>query len=207
MPAAVPVPIRQAMFHRWQRGASAAELGRGFAIAPRTVRNLLPRWRERGEDGLAPDYRRPPEPDPADEHPARAPALLLRREHPRGGAGLIRVYLAGQGITPSPAVRTLQRWFRRAGLAPAPPGRRPDAERRRAAAPHEIWQVDAAEEIHLAGGPSACWLRVVDEFTGAVLHTAVFPPRALERGAGLRLAGATPGGVPPLGDAPGHPRR
>jgi transposase len=207
MPAAVPVPIRRAMFRRWQQGTTAAELSRSFGIAPRTVRGLLRRWRQRGEDGLAPDPPRPPDRAPTHDHPAFGPALLLRRQHPRWGAGLIRVYLAKQGLAPLPGVRTLQRWFRRAGLAPAPAGRRPDSEGRRAAAPHEIWQVDAAEEIHLGGGGSACWLRVVDEFTGAVLHTAVFPPRALEFGPGRGHAGATAGGLPPLGPAPGPPRR
>lgn len=207
MPAAVPVPIRQAMFRRRKHGATAAELSQAFGVAPRTVRNLLRRWRERGEDGLAPDYRRPPDPAPTPDHPAFGPALLLRQQHPRWGAGLIRVYLAKQGLTPLPGVRTLQRWFRRAGLAPAAPGRRPDPEGRRATAPHEIWEVDAAEEIHLGGGGSASWLRIVDEFTGAVLHTAVFPPRALECRPRLRHPGAVAGGLPPLGPAPIHPRR
>jgi transposase len=207
MPAAVPVPIRQAMFGRWEQGATAAALSQDFGVAPRTVRNLLRRWRQRGQDGLRPDYRRPSEPAPDPGHPAFAPAVLLRRQHPRWGAGLIRVYLARQGVAPLPATRTIQRWFRRAGLAPAPAGRRPDADGRRAAAPHEIWQVDAAEEIRLEGAASACWLRVVDEFSGAVLHTAVFPPGALECGPRLGHAGAVAGGLPPLGPAPRDPRR
>lgn len=81
MPTAVPLPIRQAMSRRLRLGASAAELSQAFGIAPRTVRNLLRRWRERGEAGLAPDYHRPP--DPAGEHPALGPDLELRRQHPR----------------------------------------------------------------------------------------------------------------------------
>ena len=44
------------------------------------------------------------------------------------------------------------------------------------------WQVDAAEDVGLAGGAHASWLRIADEFTGAVLLTVVFPPRAVELG-------------------------
>ena len=63
-------------------------------------------------------------------------ALDLRRAHPSWGAGLIRVILRRQFPHQSlPVVRTLQRWWERAGLAPAPAGRRPAAESRRAAAP------------------------------------------------------------------------
>ena len=56
-------------------------------------------------------------------------ALALRREHPIWGAGLIRVMLRRQLPQDAPpAERTLQRWFVRAGLAPAPAGRRPAAD-------------------------------------------------------------------------------
>ena len=96
--------------------------------------------------------------------PARSPALHLRQQHPGWGAGLIRVMLQQQGIEPLPAERTLQRWFARAGLGPAPPGRRPEAASRRATRPHDTWQVDAAEEIRLADDTRVSWLRIADEF-------------------------------------------
>jgi hypothetical protein len=202
MPAPVPLPIRQAMWRRWEQGATTAELSDAFDLPARTVRNLLRRWRQRGATGLAPDYGHLPDPPPAPDHPAFEPAARLRREHPAWGAGLIRIYLEDQRVQPLPAVRTLQQWFRRAGLTPAPPGRRPASSGPRATAPHDIWEVDAAEEILLGDGTKASWLRGVDEFTGAVLHTAIFPPRALER----RARGVHPGPVArrlrPLGPAP-----
>ena len=100
--------------------------------------------------------------------------MALRTVHPCWGAELIRIYLEDQGIPVIPCARTLQRWFQRFGLGPAPAGRKPPADRR-ASHPHDIWQVDAAEEIALANGQRVSWLRVVDEFSGAVLHTAIFP--------------------------------
>ena len=193
MPAPVPLPIRQAMLQRAKHGATTTELSQDFDIPARTVRNLLKRFRERGDEGLTPNYRRLSQPPPPPKHPAFAPAVLLRQEHPEWGAGLIRVYLQKQGVQPLPCVRTIQKWFRRVGLGPAPPGKRPAASANRATTPHQIWQVDAAEEIELGDGTKVSWLRIVDEFTGAVLHTAIFPPREVER----RASGVHPGRTAP----------
>jgi transposase len=178
MPAPVPVPIRQAIWALHQQGASAGELAGRFGLAARTVRGLIQRGRERGAEGLAPD---PTHPNPP-PHPAREAALRLRREHPTWGAGMIRVWLGRSGVAGLPGTREIQRWFAAAGLNPAPGGRRPRPARRPASAPHETWQVDAAERMALADGSQASWLRVTDEATGAALLTAVFPPRALGPG-------------------------
>jgi hypothetical protein len=35
--------------------------------------------------------------------------------------------------------------------------------------------MDAVEQIRLSQGPRVSWLRITDEFTGAILHTKVFP--------------------------------
>src|SRR4051794_40227503 len=165
MPRPVPLPIRQAIWDRHQQGASSGELAVAFNLPPRTVRGLLQRGRQ-GPEALEP-ARPGPGADPKPEHPARVPAVLLRREHPAWGAGLIRVMLRRQGIEPLPNARTLQRWFAKAGLGPAPQGRRPESDkRRRATRPHETWQVDAAEDIGSGDGSRASWLRMADEFTG-----------------------------------------
>jgi transposase len=195
------------MLRRSERGATTAELSQEFGLPARTVRNLLQRVRERGEEGLSPDYHRLPQPPPPLQHPAFPAAVLLRQQHTGWGAGLIRVYLQKQGIQPLPCVRTLQKWFRRVGLGPAPPGKRPAASASRATRPHQVWQVDAAEEIPLGDGTKVSWLRIVDEFTGAVLHTVIFPPRALEQRAGTGDPGRTPSRVLSLGLARGHPGR
>lgn len=201
MPAPVPLPIRLAMRRRLEHGATVAQLSQAFAVAPRTVRNLVRAWRKDPQSSVAPAYASRSVPPPPPDHPAYEPALLLRREHPGWGAVLIRIYRERQGVRPLPAARTLQRWFSRAGLGPAPPGQRPKASEGRATAPHEIWEVDAAEEIRLGTGATVSWLRVADEFTGAVLHTAVFPPRAREFRPRDQHPGTTACGVRPLGVA------
>jgi transposase InsO family protein len=206
MPAPVPLPIRQAIWARHQANESVTELARTYGLAPRTVRGLIQRGRQRGVEGLAADPTVPAARE-RPNHPAYEAAIQLRRQHPGWGSDLIRVMLAEQGLAPLPAARSLRRWFAAAGLNPAPPGRRPQSERRRARAPHQTWQVDAAEEMRLADGSRVCWLRIADEFTGAVLGTAIFPPRALERRARDLGPGAAPRGVRPLGAARPGPRR
>src|SRR5262249_30443014 len=162
----------------WQQGRSLADLAASFGVCPRTVRHLLRRFREHGALEPAYDHCGRPSATPT---PLIAEALRLRQQHPRWGAGLIRVVL--QEAHPQaavPCVRTLQRWLCRLQEAPAPPGRRPDSVATRAQRPHEVWQVDAADQMRLRTGRQVSWLRVIDECSGAVLKTVVFPPRELE---------------------------
>src|SRR5262249_21773435 len=141
-----------------------------------TVRRLLQRFRRRGRDGIPPDYRHPSAAEGAPSESVSA-ALDLRREHPTWGAGMIRVQLLLEAPTrPAPSERPLQRWFVRADLAPAPAGRPPATSLARARAPHETWQMDAKEHIPIQNHEEVSWLRLIDECSGAVLWTAVFPP-------------------------------
>lgn len=181
MPRALAVPVRQVVLRRWRRGQTVGDIAAALTLLPRTVRRLIHRYASRPADpqALAPHYavcgRQRPWPNQQLFHDA----LTLRREHPAWGAGLIRVFLQDRWPNePLPSVRTLQRWLHRAGLGPAPRGRRPKAARAQARRPHEVWQMDAVERIRLAGGQWACWLRLTDEYTGAILFTRVF---AVER--------------------------
>ena len=117
-------------------------------------------------------------------------ACDLKREHPAWGAGLIRLQLREHAAQRSlPSVRSLRRAFIRAGV------HRPRHRRVRtvvvpqAVDPHEIWQVDAVENVPLAAGQRICWLTVTDEVSGAILATEVSssPP------VGTRLPRRDPG--------------
>jgi transposase len=181
MPKPIPVPVRRKLWERSQQGETTASLASAFNLSPRTVRSLLKRFRDLGADALRPNYHPPtwlPHAYPAS---VRKAVLALRRKYPTWGATLIRLALSQrQPKIAWPHPRTMQRWFQSAGLAPAPPPRRPPRVSGRAQQPHETWQMDAAELIPLANQTLVCWLRIVDEATGAVLKTVVFPPRALD---------------------------
>jgi hypothetical protein len=188
MPQPIPVPIRQQIWKRVQQGEDAAMIAAALRLRPRTVQHLVRRFRQCGSSALSPDYHAPSRQPSVCEHLIQE-AVCLHQEHPTWGAGFIRVRL---GIRHPkhvlPSERTLQRHFQLARQAPAPPGRKPTSERIPAEGPHHVWQMDASERIPLSTGQCVSWLRCVDEFTGAVLGTRVFPPRGLESSAGDRHA-------------------
>jgi Homeodomain-like domain len=184
MPRPIPMPLRHAILRRWHKGQSVSTIADAIGLVPRTVRHLVRRFQLQGDSAVAASYHHAETPEPRGSTALFQIAMQLRQEHPTWGAGLIRVILRLDKASSSPpSERTLQRWFRRYGVAPAPVGRHPSRSDRRAQAPHEIWQMDAKEQIRLATGERVSWLRVVDECSGAVLWTAVFPPWAMESGA------------------------
>ena len=149
MPRPIPVPIRRAMFRLWQQGRGTRQIATSLDLPCSTVRRLLQRFRRHGIDGIPPDYRYLSVTEAAPSEMVQT-AVRLRREHPTWGAGLIRVQLLLEAPgRPVPSERTLQRWFVRADLSPAPAGRPPGTNLARATAPHEIWQMDAKEHIRL----------------------------------------------------------
>jgi hypothetical protein len=77
--------------------------------------------------------------------------------------------------TEIPSERTLQRWLRRHGLAPARSGRPRTKCWQRAEHPHEVWEVDAADQKRLADGRLVSWLRVVDECSGRCFKAGFSP--------------------------------
>jgi hypothetical protein len=205
MPKPVPIPVRRKLLERAQQGESTASLAAAFDLAPRTVRHLRKRFRDRGPDGVAPDYHRPRDLPHAYPDPVRDAALALRRQHPTWGAVLIWVALGQRRPKldrPRPHPSTLRRWFHDANLAPALSARRPRPQAKRATAPHQTWQIDAAERIPLADGTQVSWLRLVDEASGAVLGTTIFPPSVLEPSRPPGHPDRSPQAVCPLGPAP-----
>lgn len=202
MPRAIPFPVRQAIWQRSRDGQDVATIAAAFGLPSRTIRHLVSRFQRGGLDTLAAAYDACGLATPKPAAALVQAVLQIRREHPTWGAGLIRVMLHRQRLdsaTPLPTPRTLQRWLARAGLAPAAVGRRPKGESRRATRPHEVWQMDAAEQVPLQSGIRICWLRLVDECSGAVLWTKVFPPRALAPRAAGRDPNRTPQGVHAVG--------
>src|SRR5260370_31010364 len=121
MPTPIPMPVRQVIVQRTAQGQSASLIARCLGLLPRTVRRLVQRLRVRGPNALATLYPGRPHPHPPPFRALLEDALQLRRAHSTWGAGLVRVLLRRHSpADPIPAARTLQRWFRRAELLPAP---------------------------------------------------------------------------------------
>ena len=200
MPHPIPLPVRQVIVQRAEQGQSAGLIARSLGLVSRSVRQLLQRLRMQGNNALLTSYPGRAYPHPPQFRALVEEALQLRREHPTWGAGLVRVWLRRYYPAASiPAERTLQRWFRRAGLIPAPSGRRAEpSSYHRAPQPHEVWQMDAADQVALRNGKQVCWLRIADECSGAVLETAVVAESYGKWREVLRLE--TSAGVPAVAD-------
>ena len=196
MPAAIAVPIRQRLLAFAAQGLCATQIARRLGLSVRSVRRLRQQLRGRDPAALGPRYQRC-----GGRCRPVAAALDLRRQHPSWGAPYIRVVLAEQASQPLPSARTLQRHFRVAGLQPAPAGRPPGDACPRARVLHECWQLDACEYVPLQDGTEVCWLRVVEEYSGAFLQTVVFPPTLLAAGAAGKDPAVPPAGLRPLGPA------
>ncbi len=181
MPRAIPLLVRQALWSAAAQGASTAELADRFDLPARSIRHLLRLARTVGHP-VAPAYRSGPRLRP--DSSVFDAALLLKEEHPDWGARFIRGVLADSHPEDAlPNERTIRRWLHRPDLAPAPPGKR-SSRLPRATRPHQRWQVDAADQMHLLDGSPLSWLKAVDECSGAVLGTVLFPPGAVQPGVG-----------------------
>jgi transposase InsO family protein len=172
MPRALCEADRQAIWRRHQQGESAAVIAKALALKVRSVRRLLLGFGRAGGP-TQPAYQHCGR-QPCQDHHALCPQVLaLRRLHPTWGAGRILAELSKSIALPAlPNRSTIKRWLSDAGLAPPRCPTRPAAPR--ASRVHQVWQMDACERIPLTDGSRVCWLRLVDEASGAVLLTWVF---------------------------------
>ena len=203
MPAALPLATRRKIVQGHQAGKSYAELARDFDLAYGTVRTLCRRVAAEGDDGLRPRYDRCGAKRPQADPLIYRAACWLKRTHPRWGAALIRLNLEARYPERAiPAVRTLQRWFKKAGLQP-PRSKPPPKQKRWARRAHEVWQIDAKEQQAIASGQPCCWLTVTDEHTTALLAAPVFSLGAHQSGRRRRGAARPHRHLPTLGPAAG----
>ena len=188
MPAALPVPLREQMARLHEQGHLLVDIAQQLNVRYSTLCCWWRRYCKEGEAGLRPHYERCGPRGPRAPELQQA-ALALKREHPTWGAGRIRVELAPPFPDRRlPQVRALQRWFRAAGLPPVR-AQQPSVPRQRGQAVHDVWEVDAKEQIRLADGSGSSVLSAVDEASGALLAATPFPPVSL--GSGAAPAGAT----------------
>jgi|SRR5579872_609379 len=183
MSRAFPRPLRERVIFDHQQGRSLRAIAQQTGIAYCTVRAWWGRFRAQGSDGLQIHYNRCGPRGGLFAAALQQQALQSKREHPRWGATLVHMQLAEQFIGERlPGVRTIQSWWKAAGLQP-PRAQQPPVERERGREPHEVWQIDAKERMRLGDGTSSCVLTVTDEASGTLLGLSPFPPLPLDAGA------------------------
>ena len=207
MPAPIPLPVRQVIFKRWRKGESVAILAEELKLSVRTVQHLVRRFAARGQSGVEPDYahcatnKLPTDADPFQK------AMQMRQQHPGWGSGLIRVVLQEQGDEGLSQRTNLATLVSALAVVARTAGRRPASDDQRAGHPHDVWQMDAVDQLPLATGEQVSWLRLVDECSGVVLQTTIFPPALLESGAAHGRAGDVALGFFAVGKAPAFSSR
>ncbi len=178
MPAATPVRIRRVIVERREAGESYATISRDLAMPYITVRKVYQHYHQTGRLEASYDKCRPN--GVRSEAAIYEKAIDLKQAHAGWGAGLIWVELAEFFQEADlPSVRTIQRWFHRAGLVEQ---RRDQTQKmvvQRGQRVHEVWALDAKEQIQLGDGSYASWLTISDEASGAILSVTLFPPQTL----------------------------
>lgn len=185
MPAATPMVEREEIMRRQQAGERYTQIADEMRLPYMTVRGICKHYERTGK--VQPNYEACAKPGVRKDSAIFERAIQLKQAHPRWGAGLIWVELA-EAFAESqlPSERTLQRWFHRAGVAVSVVSeRREGSVVQRGQAAHEVWAMDAKEEIRLGDGTYASWLVISDEASGSVVHTAVFPLQTVDNDPGV----------------------
>lgn len=183
MPAALPIEIRQEIVERRQRKESFRQISEETKVSYATVRAIWQHWENHKR--LTPRYEACSQPGPRKPRGVYDQALEMKREHRRWGAVVIRLKLLEEFAEEDvPAERTLQNWFRQAGLNRPPATQQTNGAKqvKRGQVVHEVWAMDAKEKMRVADGSGASWLTITDEASGAILDAQVFPPLPLESG-------------------------
>lgn len=178
MPAALSMGERRQIVSMREQGASlqsiAEELGRDYE----TVRKIYHRYKHSGQ--LEANYAKCSQAGIRSREVVYERAIQLKQAHPKWGAGLIWVELAEEFEEADlPSQRTLQRWFKRGGVQKPAPERAAASFPARGKRAHEVWAMDAKEQIELADGSFVSWLTVTDEGSGAILGAFLFPHQTL----------------------------
>jgi hypothetical protein len=182
MPQAISPEKRAAIWQRRAAGEKQTEIAQTLGISVQTVGRIL----TRDPSDLVPRYAACGQRWSAGRSAQQAAVIALKRAHPRWGAEMIRLELAPSD-TALPSARTLQRWFRQAGVHQRRE-RVPQPRTDKGVTVHAVWEVDAKEQVRLGDGSLASAMLAVDEASGALISALAFPPRGHQSGAADRGA-------------------
>lgn len=176
MPKAIDMALRQTIVSERQSGLTLAELAVKHQVGYTTVQRLCARYKQLGQAGLQPAYHRCGRTRPGPQDFIFRAVRCYKTWHPSWGAEKIRTeMLLLRPQLKVPPTRTIQQWFHYSNQAPKR-DKLPRSDPRWAKATHQVWQIDAKEEMQTQDGVKNCWLNITDEFSGAILTPPVFPP-------------------------------
>src|SRR5438309_9143007 len=117
MPVALSLSVRQMIVREKMGGSSLALISEKHHLSYSTVCRIYQRYQREGTQGMMPRFSNCgiKKPSPRQTLYRRA-AVWLKRLHPKWGAAFIKVQLERRYHKRLPCARTLQRWFKKAGL-------------------------------------------------------------------------------------------
>jgi transposase len=174
MGKAIALPLRQRIVELKQQGHSLQAISQQLDLRLAAVRLIWSRFKQLGQPGLLTRFDQCGPQPPFLTNPVFRAARWLRHRHPQWGSPLIQTLLHKRYGQDVPSIRTLNRWYKQAGLTPARSKPNPVVIGR-AKAVHNIWQVDAKEHVVLGNAQPSCYLTITDEHSGAWLTSLVFP--------------------------------
>ncbi len=182
MPGATDNGIRLEIVKRHEKGESLRSISEELHMSYETVKKIWRHWQVKG--AIEPNYEQARQRGTRTYGEAQALALEMKRLHPRWGAQLILLEMQqAQPQMTLPSVRTLQRWFVEAGMNRSSQVKSQRVKHvQRGQQVHQVWAVDAKENMQLADGSWVSWLLISDEASGAILHSEIFPPAQLGTG-------------------------
>lgn len=175
--------LRQEVYTLWESDFSYVYISEELSIPYSTVRNLCKRFEKLGVTGLTPDYHNCGQGrEPKRTDLIYRTAVWLKSKHRKWGGEYIRLILRERyPEVKVPTARTMQNWYKALDLNPQR-DKRPREESAWADEAHDVWQIDAKEQMRTRDGEPASWLSMVDEHSGAILEAPVFPPKEDQSG-------------------------
>lgn len=174
---------RQSIIERHKKGENISSLSREFNVNRGTIRSLIKREQSGGLEGLRPKYEACGKKRPDKNDFIFRAVRCFRTWHPSWGAEKIRAEL--HRLRPElklPHYRTMSRWFHWNNQIDIPLATKlPKTTSIQATSLHEIWQIDAKEEMVTRDGSKNCWLNITDEYSGMVISPPVFSQKENQR--------------------------
>lgn len=175
MGAALALSDREMIIREKLKGKPLTQISQENNFSYSTTCNIWRRFKHKGIEGLKPSYSNCGPSGIKRSSKIHRCSLWLKRKNPKWGAPFIKTLLEERyPCEDFPSVRTMQLWFRKAGLS-IPKAYRKEPTIAKVNAVHDCWQIDAKENLKLQDGSKACYLTIVDVKSGAVLNTPIFP--------------------------------
>lgn len=177
MGSALNLAYRELIVKEKQAGKTLKQIALDHGFSYSTTCRIWRRYKSEGSSGLLPKYGRCGPQTIKRSAKIHRCCIWLKRRHPSWGAPLIKTILEERYPDEDfPSVRTMQLWFRKAGLN-LPRAKRHEPVAQQVDHPHDCWQIDAKENITLLDGSKVCYLTVVDVKSGSALDAPIFPQR------------------------------